>query len=94
MLAFLKTMCDSSLSKYPTTLDDDLLLLEQESGENQLNCIKLRIGEKEVLHEVIRFAEQSQKLFTYHPNVRFSKIGLSDFVGDSLARGALPLQAF
>jgi hypothetical protein len=40
-------------------------------GENERNCVKLRMGEKEVLHELIKFSNSCQKLFEYSPNVSY-----------------------
>lgn len=39
-------------------------------GENERNCIKLRLGEKEVLHEIIKFCNSCLKLFDYQINVK------------------------
>ena len=54
-----------ALSKYNTTLEEDKYILQKEEnlGENETNCIKLRMGEKEVLKEVIILAESCLKLF-------------------------------
>lgn len=86
-------MCEIALSKYPTTLEQDLQLLKENDGENEQNCIKLRIGEKEVIQEVIRFVDLIEKLFVYHPNVRRVISCLLPYLGNIASHRALPLQA-
>ena len=47
--------CDLSLSKYPTSLQEDLQILQKDQkdgklGFNKRNCVLLRKGEKEILY--------------------------------------------
>lgn len=57
------------LGEYDTSMEEDKVLLTNAKatgmGENERNCIKLRMGEKEVLYEIIDFSEACIKLFEY-----------------------------
>jgi hypothetical protein len=68
------------LDKYDTTLEEDKVLLSNAKvsglGENERNCIKLRMGEKEVLKEIIDFTQDVFKLFDYSKNVSNSPLTL------------------
>jgi len=53
-----KAICLEQLKCYPTTLEKDLELLKTNTlTTNQRNCVLLRSGEKEILHELIKFSE-------------------------------------
>ena len=70
MLNFLGTMATEALGKYRTTLEEDKHLLATEKlSYNAFNCVQLRIGEKEVLKEIIKFAESIKILMQYMPQV-------------------------
>lgn len=73
-LIFLTNLCEKCLSQYETSMEEDKVILTNAKatglGENERNCVKLRMGEKEVLHELIKFSNSCQKLFNYHSNVR------------------------
>lgn len=74
-LKFLTTLSEKSLAKYATSMEEDKVILTNAKatglGENERNCVKLRMGEKEVLHELIKFSNSCQKLFEYSPNVSY-----------------------
>ena len=62
-LILLKNTCENMLSKYETTLEEDKRILEEQAlTYNEKNCIVLRMGEKEVLHYYINFAERTLKI--------------------------------
>ena len=47
----IQTLAESALAKFPTSLDQDLALLQDSSlTYNQRNCIKLRSQDKQILH--------------------------------------------
>lgn len=52
-----------ALKKYPTTMkEDEEILAKVESGKmelsyNKSNCLKLRIGEKRILHFIVETSE-------------------------------------
>lgn len=53
-----KTICTDYLNEYPTTLDQDIELLKDDSLTfNQRNCVLFRSGEKEILVYFIEFAD-------------------------------------
>ena len=52
---YIAKLCDLTLERYPTTLEEDIELLESDDissflGHNKRNCVLLRKGEKEILH--------------------------------------------
>ena len=53
------------LARYPTTIEEDRLLLEQHLTKNHRNCVLLRLGEKEVIMNNLKFAE-AYIAFTQH----------------------------
>lgn len=55
-------LCLSSLARYPTTLQQDLEVLEKDSDENHLatnerNCIRIRAGEKQILNKWLNLSQ-------------------------------------
>ena len=54
MWKFINKMADEALAKYPTTLDQDVEILQKEDKEpflgfNKRNCVVIRSQEKEIL---------------------------------------------
>jgi hypothetical protein len=78
-LNLLQDLAENALKKYETSMEDDKVILTNAKatglGENERNCVKLRMGEKEVLHEIIKFSNASLKLFDYHSRVRSLFLG-------------------
>lgn len=70
-MSFLENLCLRCLEEYDTTLEQDKNILEvnKELSFNTENCIKLRIGEKEVLKEIINFSKSVVKIMNYSPQV-------------------------
>lgn len=59
----IKQLCEAALQKYPTTLEQDIEALKDESLTfNHSNCILFRSGEKEILHFLIDFSDYVLKL--------------------------------
>jgi len=59
VLKAVKVICERSLKGYPTTLDEDKKLLENENiTYNEKNSIMLRSGEKEILHFMLILVER------------------------------------
>ena len=94
------TGCSAVLESYPTTIDDDLAILNglTSAGEREKMATALRLGEKEVLEGTLRFFEERMgqlKDFEYYGERRLKRLGLldkdgkpttwDDFMGDSIA---------
>lgn len=62
VLQHVKRLAETSLTKYPETLNEDIELLQQELTENQRNCVLMRQGEKEILHWYLAFANTGLSL--------------------------------
>ncbi len=58
---YLMTRCELLLKSYPTTLEEDVETRKEEAEkkltQTQRFCLYLRIGEKEILHQTIRFCK-------------------------------------
>ena len=51
-------MCEEGLSRYPTTLEEDIEILQRENLTfNERNCTLFRSGEKEILVFLIEMAD-------------------------------------
>jgi hypothetical protein len=64
---FIKKLAINALMAYPTTLEEDLTILEHDKIDsylslNQQNCLIYRINEKKVLHFLRRTARRVDKL--------------------------------
>jgi len=56
---YLMIKCSVTLRKYPTALEEDVKRLEESSlSANEKFCLHLRIGEKQILQEVIALCKQ------------------------------------
>lgn len=65
MWARVKAICQTSLAKYKTTLEEDRELLKGNSlTQNQKNCTLIRLGEKEILHFYITMAPIMMDLYS------------------------------
>lgn len=58
MLKKLQAVCLHHLARYDTTLQYDYELLKQKLSYTEMNCIKLRIGEKTILTSLINLADK------------------------------------
>ena len=62
----ISSACDKNLSRYPTTLQEDIELLAKDDQEPSLgfnirNCILYRKGEKDILHYLKDCCDKIQK---------------------------------
>lgn len=62
-LSLLKDICCDQLKLYPTTIEEDEKLLEEENlGHSQRNCIIFRMSEKNTLKLLIDAAQSGLKI--------------------------------
>ena len=73
LLHFTK-LAKEGLSRYPTTLEDDIEILKGELTENQRNCTLMRQGEKVILHYFLDMVDFVLPLFDL-PVKEFKKQG-------------------
>ena len=71
--------CDLVLSNYPTTLHEDIAILQQDDkdgalGFNKRNCILFRKGEKVVLHFFKHQATKVKKLLSMSRKAALAEI--------------------
>ena len=54
----IKSMCEEGLSRYPSTLEEDMEILQRDNLTfNERNCTLFRSGEKEILVFLIEMAD-------------------------------------
>jgi len=63
----IKTIVQTAIQQYPTTLQEDIIILQKDIKENKLgqnkrNCIKYRKNEKIMLHFLLKCAEKVDEL--------------------------------
>ena len=63
----IKAIVKTALAQYPTTLEEDIIILENDLKENKLgqnkrNCIKYRKNEKIMMHFLLKCAEKVDEL--------------------------------
>lgn len=70
VLSALKLACEERLREFETTIEQDTEILKNEElSFNEVNCVGLRLGEKEILKFFIDFSKSIPKLMELSANV-------------------------
>lgn len=63
MLQYMITRCTLLLRSYPTSLDEDVVIMKEEQNPITRNNVQLRLSEKRILVSTVAYCEQTLKEF-------------------------------